>query len=133
MASGVVGVKEMQAKIAGVAKEMPTRVKSALFLEANIEMTEAKRRTPVDVNYAGGRKPPHPGQLRGSGTVHPPEQSGRTLFVILSFGGGSIDYAVWVHEILDNFHPIGQAKYLESTLNESRPHMAERLGRRLQL
>lgn len=133
MASGMRGVKEMQAKVMSVARSTPSRVKQALFMEAQIEMTEAKKRTPVDVNYAGGRKPPHPGQLRASGTVHPPEQSGRRLFVVLSFGGGAVDYAVWVHEILDNFHPVGQAKYLESTLNESAPYMAQRLAERLQL
>lgn len=127
------GVKEMQAKILSVARKTPTRVKGALFVEANVEMTEAKRRTPVDVNYAGGRRPPHPGQLRASGTVHPPEQSGKRLFVVLSFGGGAVDYAVWVHEILDNFHPVGRAKYLESTLNESAPFMARRIAERLKL
>ncbi len=127
------GAPEMIAKIRAVAKEVPTKVKAALFLEGQIEMTEAKRRTPVDVNYTGGRKPPHPGQLRASGYVHPPEQEGKNIFVILSFGGGAVDYAVWVHEILENYHPVGQAKYLESVLNESAPNMVNRLGERLKL
>lgn len=125
------GLPEMQAKIRAVAKETPEKVKKALFMEAQIEMTEAKRRTPVDVNYAGGRKPPHPGQLRASGYVHPPEQEGSRIFVVLSFGGGAVDYAVWVHEIPENYHPIGQWKYLESVLNDSAPHMVRRLGERL--
>lgn len=133
MASGLKGHKEMSAKIMKVHDDYPKRVEAALFLEAQIEMTEAKKRTPVDVNYAGGRVPPHPGQLRASGMVHPPESKGNVLFVTLSFGGGAVDYAIWVHEILENYHPVGQAKYLESVLNESRQHMAERLGRRLML
>lgn len=127
------GIKAMQTKILGINKVFPERVVAALFLEGNVEMTEAKRRTPVDVNYAGGRKPPHPGQLRASGTVHPPMRTGKTWSVTLSFGGAAQDYAVYVHEIIDNFHPIGQAKFLESTLNESRPYMAARLAKDLGL
>ncbi len=133
MAGSFKGVSEMKAKLREVAKMRPIQAQRALFIEANIEMTEAKRRTPVDVNYAGGRTPPHPGQLRASGTVHPPVQDRNTTFVVLSFGGGAVDYAAWVHEILENFHPVGQAKYLESTLNESAPYMAQRLAERLKL
>jgi hypothetical protein len=129
----IYGIKAMQAKILGVNKIYPERVAAALFLEANVEMTEAKKRTPVDVNYAGGRKPPHPGQLRASGTVHPPERTKKGWSITLSFGGAAQDYAVYVHEIIDNFHPVGQAKFLESTLNESRPYMTARLAKDLGL
>jgi len=127
------GVKPMRVKVKGVADEAPTKIVRALFIEGNIEMTEMKKRTPVDVNYAGGRIPPHPGQLRASGTVHQPQREGNKYFVILSFGGAAQDYAVWVHEIIDNFHPVGQAKFAESVLNESQPYMAERLAARLKL
>lgn len=125
------GIKEMRAKIVGIEKARPERIARALFVEGNIEMTEAKKRTPVDVDYSNGRIPPHPGQLRASGTVHPPETDGKRTTVVLSFGGGAVDYAIYVHEIIENFHPVGQAKYLESTLNESRPYMAQRLAERL--
>lgn len=130
------GVTEMTKKLKDIANKFPDRVAAALYMEANIEMTEAKRRTPVDVNYGtptAPRKPPHPGQLRASGTVHPPERKGRNISTTLSFGGGAVDYAVYVHEILDNFHPVGQAKFLESTLNESAPHMASRIAARVHL
>ncbi|MFI5222669.1 MAG: hypothetical protein ACHQX3_00240 [Nitrospirales bacterium] len=127
------GISTMSSKLKDVQDLIPTRVAKALFIEGNIEMTEAKKRCPVDVDYSGGRKPPHPGQLRNSGTCHPPMMEGKKMFVILSFGGAAIDYAIYVHEIIGNYHPVGQAKYLESVLNESRPYMAERLGKRLKL
>lgn len=123
----------MRNRINAVRQATPERVAAALFYVGNQEMTEAKKRTPVDVNYAGGRKPPHPGQLRDSGTVHPPERKGNKTTVLLTFGGAAVDYAIYVHEILENFHPIGQAKYLESTLNESAPYILQRVGERLKL
>jgi hypothetical protein len=125
------GVSVMSKKILDIQKAMPEKIARALFIEGNVEMTESKKRCPVDVDYTGGRTPPHPGQLRNSGTVHPPERKGKTTFVVLSYGGASIDYAIYVHEIIGNYHPVGQSKYLESVLNESRPYMAERLGERL--
>ena len=94
---------------------------------AETEMTEAKRRTPVDN-----------GILRDSGHV-------KTLddFTLqLGFGGpagsGNLDrvtnkkdvgYALVVHEDLEALHTVGQAKYLESTLLESIPYMAERVAK----
>jgi hypothetical protein len=127
------GASKMIRKLTQFAQRYPDHVAAALYQEGQTEMTEAKRRTPVDVNYTGGRKPPHPGQLRASGRVHQPVRQGRNISVTLSFGGAAVDYAVWVHELIDNLHPVGQAKYLESTLNESAPHMAERLARRVHL
>lgn len=121
------GVDEMRAKLIKIAQKFPERTAAAIYREAQIEMTEAKRRTPVDVSPNA----PHPGQLRASGQVSEPVRNGKNISVTLSFGGGAIDYAVYVHEIVENYHPIGQAKYLESTLNESRPYMAGRLARRI--
>jgi len=125
------GISAMKSKIQGIEKATPEKIARALFIEGNIEMTESKKRCPVDVDYAGGRVPPHPGQLRASGTCHPPIRDGKKTVVILSYGGAAVDYAIWVHEITGNYHPVGQSKYLESVLNESRPYMAERLGKRL--
>lgn len=114
-------------KIKQVIEKFPDRVGAGLYQEAQIEMTEAKRRTPVDITPNA----PHPGQLRASGHIERPERQGRSISVTLSFGGAADDYAVHVHENPDAFHPIGQWKYLESVLNESRSHMAARLARRL--
>lgn len=127
------GVAEMRAKLRQIANKFPDRVASAIYMEAQIEMTEAKRRTPVDVNYAHGRIPPHPGQLRASGLVARPVREGRNISVTMSFGGAAQDYAIHVHENPDALHPVGQWKYLESVLDESQPHMAARISRRVHL
>lgn len=125
----MLGSAKMIANLKAISKRFPDRVGAALYQEAQIEMTEAKRRTPVDITPDA----PHPGQLRASGQVAKPERKGRQISVTLSFGGGAVYYAIYVHEILTNHHPVGQAKYLESVLNESAPHMASRLAARLQL
>jgi hypothetical protein len=124
------GTEAMATKLRAIAATQLDRAAGALFIEASIEMTEAKRRTPVDMTPNA----PHRGQLRATGFVHPVERTGRTLSTTLSFGGGvADDYAVHVHENPDAFHPVGQYKYLESVLDESRPNMLMRLGRRLGL
>lgn len=116
------GSKEMQERIRRIAKAFPDRVAAALYQEAQIEMTESKRRVPVDT-----------GTLRASGFVAEPVRKGRNISVTLSYGGAAEDYAIPVHENLEAFHRIGQAKYLESVLNESAPHMAGRVAARVHL
>jgi hypothetical protein len=124
----------MVRKLKEYAKQYPGRVASAVYIEAGIEMIEAKKRTPVSPVPAP--KGVVPGTLRASGTVHEPEQNGKKIRVTLSFGGpgsGAEEYAVIQHENLDYYHTVGQAKFLESTLDESAPYMLERIGRRLKL
>lgn len=113
------GVTEMVSLLKRIADKFPDRVAAALYQEAQIEMTEAKRRTPVDT-----------GLLRASGNVLEPEREGRRVSVTLVFG---TDYAVYVHENLEAFHKVGQARFLASVLEESAPYMAQRLAVRLQL
>jgi len=123
------GVNEMIRTIRQIADKFPDRVAQALYLEAQIEMTEAKRRTPVDVTPHA----PHPGQLRASGYVEEPVRHGRNISVTMAFGGAAVDYAIYVHENPDAHHVVGQWKYLESVINESRPHMLGRIARRIHL
>jgi len=120
---GIRGWEEMRGNILRFANKFPKRVASAMYVEAEVEMTESKRRVPVE----------H-GTLRASGFVDQPKQKGRNISVVLSYGGAAEDYAIVQHERLDFNHPRGgQAKYLESVLNESRPYMAARIARRLML
>lgn len=116
------GLEQMRAKLKQIAKSTPEKVASALYKEAQIEMTESKRRVPVDT-----------GVLRASGFVAEPVYEGTQISVALNYGGAAESYAIIVHEDLHAFHKIGQAKYLESVLNESRPYMAARLQARLNL
>jgi hypothetical protein len=48
-------------------------------------------------------------------------------------GGGTVDYALIVHEDLEAFHRVGQAKYIESVLNESKRSMPARIAKRIDL
>lgn len=134
------GVKEMQAVLRKIVEKFPDRVAAAIFLEASIELSEAKRRCPVA---------PDGGTLRASGRVHEPVRSGNNISVTLSFGGGAIDYAIAVHEHLSEHSPPSWIaaeesgsgihwnaagtgpKFLEGPLNESRPHMGARIAQRV--
>lgn len=140
MAARVRGASEMVNTLKKIAARFPDRVAAALYQEGQIEMTESKRRCPVSPTRAQlkamGRSAPKdhvPGTLRASGTVHPPVRAGRRISVTLSYGGAASDYAVPQHERLDFVHTTGQAKYLESVLNESAGHMAARIAARVQL
>jgi hypothetical protein len=53
--------------------------------------------------------------------------------VRMAFGGPAAPYAIKVHEDLEAFHRVGQAKFLESVLLESAPHLAQRVSRRIRL
>ncbi len=113
----------MQRQLRELRRNAPREFGRALYEEAQVEMTEAKRRVPVDT-----------GTLRASGDVSEPFIEGGGPKVVMSFGDpGAEQYAIIVHEDLDAFHKVGQAKYLESVLMESAPHMAERVARRIDL
>lgn len=128
----VKGAQEMVRRLRAFAQKYPDRVGAAIYAEAQVEMTEAKKRTPVSPTPAPAGVVP--GQLRASGKVGKPERKGRDITVTLSFGEGpSADYVVPQHERLDYIHTTGQAKFLESTLDESAPYMAARLARRLRV
>lgn len=125
----LLGAKQMVATLNKIADRFPDRVATAIYTEAQIEMTESKRRCPVDITQDA----PHPGQLRASGHVDEPIRHGRNISVTLSYGGAAAAYAVYVHENPDAHHPVGQWKFLESVLNESRPFMAARIAAHVHL
>jgi hypothetical protein len=122
------GHSDMISKLKKFAEKYPDRVGSAMYEEGQIEMTESKRRCPV--GETGG--------LRASGTVHKPERDGRKITVTMSYGGGTVggsvgDIPIYVHENPDAHHRVGQWKYLESVINESRSSMASRIAARIHL
>jgi hypothetical protein len=102
--------------------KFPRVVARALFIEAEIEAKEAKKRTPVDL-----------GNLRGSIHVTEPVIVRQTMSVSIVAGGPSAPYAIYVHEDLEAFHQVGQAQFIESVIMESRPFMAARVARRIDL
>lgn len=86
-------------KLVGAAQKQG---QAKVVQQAEKIMTVAKQRTPVDT-----------GALRSSGIV-----TAKGNGAELSFGGAASGYAIFVHEILTNAHPVGQAKFLESALND---------------
>lgn len=106
-----------------VKMNLPKEIARALYQEVEVETTEVKKRTPVS---------PHGGHLRGSVHQVGPFFRGNTIYSTIVAGGIAASYAIYVHEILTNFHRVGQAKYLESVIMESRAYIAARVAKRIE-
>ena len=128
------GRGEMARNISRCARNMPGEMGEAQYdVCSEEEMPEMKRRCPV-WNPRRPVPPGHrPGSLRDSGMVHPPEHRGTRVSTRMTFGNDEVDYAVYVHEDLEAEHAIGQAKFMESVMNESRPYIGRRLASRINL
>jgi hypothetical protein len=124
MASGarLSGKVEMQGRFRNVTTNYGDRVGRAAYAEMGIEEAEVIKRTPK-----------LSGDLRG--TIHRigPRQEGKTISVLIVAGGPDAPYAWIVHEDLEAIHKIGQAKYLESVIMESRSFIGARVARRLNI
>ena len=116
------GLEQLQRRLNELAQGLGAEVGNALRAEAEIEVTEMKRRTPVLT-----------GVLRGSLHATGPRYSGRDIEVTIRAGGPAAPYAVAVHENLEAFHRNGEAKFVERPLMESAPHLAARVARRIKL
>jgi hypothetical protein len=70
------------------------------------------------------------GALKASGhIVQDPEGN----YIMYGDDAGIIDYAVYVHENLTDFHPIGQAKYLETPMLQNAPLLREKIAKRMEI
>lgn len=134
------GFAELESRLDLLKRALPGVVGAALYQEALIDMKEAKKRCPVA---------PDGGVLRASGTVDPPAQKGRDVFVRSHFGGPAKDYAIAVHEHLSEHSPpswkkAGQdginwtrsgtgPKFLESVILESASTINQRVANRIAL
>lgn len=135
------GMDRVEAQLRLLAVQFEREAMAALREEAELEMTEAKRRTPVDTGAlrASGHVESGSGMTSlasfdtatRKGTMGASGGGRKDLSVRLVFGGPAASYALAVHENLEAHHNPGQAKYLESALLESRPYFAARVGRRM--
>ena len=116
----VKGVPEMCAVLRGGADATPEEMGRALYQEALVEKAESMQRTPVLT-----------GALRSTHEVTEPKVENREVSVRITVGGPAAYYAVVVHEDMEAHHTNGQAKFLESTIMESRPYMAARVAKRV--
>ena len=102
-------------------KESPEKVikatAAALNTEAEIIMTKAKELTPVAL-----------GTLRASGHVKTPQMTGTKISITLGFGGPAAPYAIYVHEDLIKYHPVGQAKFLEAPFRDRMIVLSQRIA-----
>jgi len=114
--------EDVRRKLENLIRQIPDEVGKALSMEAEIEKKESMERTPVKY-----------GVLRGSHEVMKPEIKGRDISVAIVVGGPAAPYAVHVHYDYEAFHHVGQAGFLESTIMESKPYIAERVARRIDL
>jgi hypothetical protein len=116
------GVSEVSGKLREIRMTFPTRMADALMMETEVEATEARRRTPVKT-----------GLLRSTVRAEGPYIKNGVISTAVSAGSAAADYALPVHEDLEAHHRVGEAKFIESTLKESAPHMGRRVARRLKL
>ena len=96
-------------------------VGQVILEEANMIFARAMILTPIDT-----------GALRGSGGVSAPMNMPQGIGVDIFFGGPAAPYAMYVHEILGNYHnPPTQAKYLEQPFMERLPEIQQNMARRI--
>ena len=102
-------------------EKSPQAIAQAIWEEANIIFAKSQILVPVDT-----------GVLRGSGGVSAPQLGSQGYFVDIFYGGPAAPYALYVHEIIGNYHnPPTQAKYLEQPLMEAMDGLQSRLKGRI--
>ena len=102
-------------------EKSPQAIAQAIWEEANMIFAKSQILVPVDT-----------GVLRGSGGVSAPQMSNQGYFVDIFYGGPAAPYALYVHEIIGNYHnPPTQAKYLEQPLMEAMDGLQSRLKGRI--
>jgi len=95
----LVGTAELQAVLMKLGAEAPKAAGSALVLEAERIMVQAKALAPVDM-----------AALRTSGHVQPPKVTATNATVTLGFGGAAAPYALYVHEGIGP--AVGRPKFM---------------------
>lgn len=107
---------DMQKKFARAAEDFPVYFDTATDHHTDAVFAETKVRVPKKT-----------GALEATGIVE--EHSTKNHFrFIITYGGGDVDYAAAVHEILKASHaPPTGAKYVEQPLIESIPALKVRL------
>lgn len=115
------GDKELINALKSGAERSPHAIAQAIYEEANVIFAKSQILVPVDT-----------GVLRGSGGVSAPQQGPNGFFVDVFYGGPAAPYALYVHEIIENYHnPPTQAKYLEQPLMEAQAELQKNIKARI--
>ncbi len=134
------GMPELNANLARLSgEELLLAVEQGLFEIGSTIEGDAKELVPVDT-----------GNLRDSGftitsslenlgpTAEPSGEArasvddGGTVNAVVGFGGPSAEYALVQHERTDYHHRVGQAKYLETAVNQRVEEIPTVLAQRVQ-
>jgi hypothetical protein len=115
------GDLELQNVLRVAKQQSPLAVAQAIWEEANLIFARSQTLVPVDT-----------GVLRGSGGVSAPQRGIDGYFVDIYYGGPAAPYALYVHEIIGNYHnPPTQAKYLEEPLVQAIPEIQKNIAGRI--
>ena len=102
-----------------------------LYAEAQGIIAQSQPLVPVDTSA-----------LRSSSYVQDPMREGSLVTVNFGYGGPAAQinpktkestdaYALFVHENLEAFHPVGTAKFLEMPFNQAKAGMGARIARNM--
>ena len=112
---------ELQAVLRAAQLNAPKAVAQAIYEEAQVIFAKSQVLVPVDTSA-----------LRGSGDVSAIQGSGQGIYVDIFYGGPAAPYALYVHEIIGNYHKAPtQAKYLEQPFMESLAQIQNNISRRI--
>ena len=115
------GDQELVNALKAGKENTPRAIAQAIYEEANIIFAKSQILVPVDT-----------GILRGSGGVSAPQMGNQGDFVDIFYGGPAAPYALFVHEIIGNYHnPPTQAKYLEQPVMEAMSTIQENIKGRI--
>lgn len=115
------GADELEATLKRAGDRAGHAIGQAIYEEALTIFNQSQILVPVDT-----------GALRGSGGVSAPQNTADGVAVDIFYGGPAAPYALYVHEIQDNYHePPTQAKYLEQPLMARLPEISRNLARRI--
>ena len=100
----VTSPEDLAAQLREFARDFPTAVETSSWEEMRLVMNESQKLCPVEFGF-----------LRGSGYVTDPIiMADGTILISVGY---SSEYAVYVHEIVTNYHkPPTMAKFLELPL-----------------
>jgi len=102
----ITGTREIERILRQLGERAPREAAKALYETAEEIMADSKE------NYC----PVDTGNLRGTGNVQQPAIGRNDVSVELGYNA---DYAAVVHELLDVYHPVGQAKFLETPISQT--------------
>jgi len=114
---------DVKGKLKNFARHAPTKTARAAKVELEVEKRESMRRTPKKTGAAAA-----------SHKVSEPIVTPDGVSVEVTAGDEKTEsYIIPLHENLEAHHVNGQAKFLESTMNESAPFIAGRIARRVEI